>query len=190
MKPLINPKNSLQYLEEMHASRAAEWPFSSLFWDPGELHKQPQGDSEPAGAGLQVWEQDQSEHRLMKPESGVCSDSKGGSLQARRGDARRWVTEGAAEISFTQVWLQFGIQAVSKLEDVHQSKRGCLSKSLIRIQLIFRDWIRLCFKLLYTDMETRSNSWLTAVKRGLNFGGTQMWIQTVVYFISFLHTVC
>lgn len=90
--------------------------------------------------------------------------------QARRGDAHRWVTEGAAKISFTRVWLQFGIQDVSKLEDVHHSKQSRLSKCLIRTQPIFRTCLRLSFKLLHTDMETRSKSWLTAIKGGLNFG--------------------
>lgn len=89
---------------------------------------------------------------------------------ALAGDAHRWVTEGAAKISFTRVWLQFGIQDVSKLEDVHHSKQSRLSKCLIGTQPIFRTRLRLCFKLLHTDMETRSNSWLTAIKGGLNFG--------------------
>lgn len=91
-----------QYPEEIHPSRAARWQPSSLCWDPGELHKQPQGDSEPAGVGVQVWEQGapsdeawvRSMFRLQWQRS-----------QARRGDAHRWVTEGAAEISFTRVWL-------------------------------------------------------------------------------------
>lgn len=89
--------------------------------------------------------------------------------QARRGDARRWVTEGAAEISFTQVRLQVVTQDVSKLEDVHQPKRSHLRKCLMRKQPIYRGWLRLCFRLLYADMETRSNSWLTAFKGGWIF---------------------
>lgn len=40
---------------------------------------QPQGESDPDSAGVQVWEDDQSECHLMKPESGACSDSDGGS---------------------------------------------------------------------------------------------------------------
>lgn len=39
-------------------------------------HKRPQGDSQPAR--VEVWGEDQSEHHLMKPESGACSDYDGG----------------------------------------------------------------------------------------------------------------
>lgn len=47
-KPKENTPRSIiiyyshQYLQKIYASRAADWPPSSLCWDPCEFHKQPQ----------------------------------------------------------------------------------------------------------------------------------------------------
>lgn len=179
MKPLINPKKTLPealssilpisiYRKSMppeqptgrllpfaeiqvnSTSSHKQWLRASWCWGPGL------GTGSVEAASDEAWVR--SVLRLRWQHS-----------PARRGDARRWVTEGAAEISFTQVWLQVVTQDVSKLEDVHQSKRSHLRKCLMRKQPIYRGWLRLCFKLLYADMETRSNSWLTAFKGGWIF---------------------
>lgn len=100
------------------------------YWDPGEFHKQPQTVTQSqlvlgSRSGNRI---SRSSVRWSLSQERVQTPWQ--RSQSRRGDARRWVTEGAAEISFTPVRLQVGIQDVSKLEDVDQSKRSYLRKWL------------------------------------------------------------
>lgn len=126
-------------------------------------HKHPQGDSAPAAAGVE----DQSEHHLMKPESGACSDSDG--------HARRHAGLSRGRSSFTRVWVQFGIH-VSKLENVHQSTLSHFSDSTFRLCSAPQGII---------DSTLTRRQGQTAERPRLKGTWIVLWIQAVIYVTWF-----
>lgn len=141
-------------------------PFTHIQMNSG--HKHPQGDSAPAAAGVE----DQSEHHLMKPESGACSDSDG--------SARRHAGLSQGRSPFTQVWNP---QCQQTGECTSVNVEPFLRVHLqSRTQTVFRStghhW-------LHTGMQTRSNRWATSLKGGCAFRSAVLWIQAGIYFTCF-----